>query len=247
MFLAGLDNSPLPTILSYVDCKKPKEKEDTLASIVEWILGRHAPNTLQWLPTKEDTLEPIVEWILGRYAINTPKWLPTSVKSLCKEILKGESCLVAKTAGKIERHLQVAKVNVYYSNPATKRRLRLQEDVQIVFENNQEVLRKNRGYKDLSEKMLSNESPIEAACRGVQEELELKIINKERFRYIEKTSVDNRPSQTYLNLPCIYNLFYFDLDLQDDEYRPDGYMERVRDGNQNGTDTIFSWSDADIA
>lgn len=171
-----------------------------------------------------------LDQILASHHIDVSTWGQSATKTptdLFGEINAGETVL-AENRGQLVRNVSVANVTVYYRDGDKK--LRLIEEKQI-FANGESRYRTMES--SVSEKLKAGESPKNAAKRGVKEELG---IEGDLSLKAKGKSERQQVSPSYPGVASKYTTFRFEAWLNNDQYRPDGYVED--DGKKR---TYFVW------
>ena len=168
--------------------------------------------------------------------INVSEWGKGQAKTLehlQDEITSGETVLVTGEQGELLRKVVVGGADIFYTSPEGKK-YRLKEDRQI-FKDGRER-RRDLGQA-VSEKMKPNEDPKTAMIRGVREELGM-----QGEIFLTETGVDEQllSSPSYPGLQSQYIRHKFEAMLNDQQFKPDGYVEEQKDKS-----TYFVWEEAD--
>ncbi len=121
-----------------------------------------------------------------------------SVRELLVEIERGESVLDVDECGRLVRYTHVAVVHIYDDSDETNMLLHVAQE--IIATGKRHRLR----AKHLSEKMLKGETPLQAAKRGIQEELGLSCV---KVIDLVGTRVESAPRGPYGNLKTVYVLY----------------------------------------
>ena len=154
-----------------------------------------------------------------------------TIKHLLKEIENGETILVTDEVGELLRKVVMGGVIVYYTSSDGKK-YRLKEEKQI-FKDGRE--RRRSLEQSVLEKMKPNEDPEEAMIRGMREELGIK-------GEIALTKIDmNEKSEMSTSYPGLLTQFtrhIFEATLNDEQFRPEGYIEEQPDKS-----THFVWEE----
>lgn len=164
--------------------------------------------------------------LLDDYGISTDGWIKDA-NSLFTEI-KEEECYLVDKNGVLMRHVDVVRV---FCNSKSDT-LKLVEEKQVYHKTGKIM---NRLHEYVSEKIKFGENPMEAAIRGLQEELGL---NTEKLIITKRNNpkkLDSQLSKTYTSLLCVYNYHDFDVSIPDDQYKEE-YIE-----NQEDKSTFFIW------
>lgn len=168
--------------------------------------------------------------LLEHYAIDTSAWHGGSIKTvndLIEEVRLGESSLIENN-NELLRLVRVVCPTIY---------ARIDDRIYVLIENRQEFINGNVRHRNLGsslgEKIINNESPLDALLRGLREELQI-----ERFDEIlySGESVDRGDSQSYPGLLSEYRKYNYAVVLSPDDFCPEGYMEV-----QARKTTYFTW------
>ena len=174
---------------------------------------------------------------LNNFGIDTKLWGTGEAKTvdhLLKELEDGESRLV-KSKDKLIRQLRIVSIDVSYTNPDGIL-YKLKEDRQVF---NDGRIRKRNLTSAVHEKMLPHEHAIQCAHRAMQEELGIgDIFNL----YERKACMFSRISNSYPGLESQYLQFPFSLELNHDQFKPEGYREVQTDKT-----TYFIWKQIDTS
>src|SRR3989344_8125114 len=153
-----------------------------------------------------------------------------TVDHLVGEVIKGESALEENEEGQLVRKLAVVWVNVYYKTSIGER-YHLREDRQI-FKDGRKRIRSLEG--SVAEKLQAGENPDElSVLRALGEELG---INSVESSEVKSESVTLGDSSSFPGLLREMKNYYFDVEISEDEYKPEGYTE-----NQTDKDSYFVW------
>ena len=169
---------------------------------------------------------------LENAGISTTDWGKGTAKTLLhlvKEMEDGETFLEKSAAGQLLRYVVVAAADIYYDSPSGEC-YRLKEDRQI-FKDGRE--RKRNLGRAVSEKIKLAEIPAEAVIRGIQEELGI----AGAINWVEEgTTEETIDSPSYPGLTSRYVSHQFRVQLNDEQFKPEGYME-----SQANMTTYFLW------
>lgn len=170
---------------------------------------------------------------LNEHKIPYEYWGMGSAKTLdhlVKEVLKGESVLEENEKGELVRKLAVLWVNVFHKTSSGETYL-LKEEKQM-FKDGRERRRRLEG--SIAEKLQASEQPDESSiARALKEELN---INTTIFSEAKGEDIAKGDSASYPGLPMEMKKYHFDVEIADDEFKPEGYTE-----NQADKDTYFVW------
>jgi hypothetical protein len=168
---------------------------------------------------------------LKEYKIPVDSWGKGSAKTIDHlwDELESKECVVKEEGGRLIRCVEFVGVNIFYKDKSGNI-YHLKEDRQEFKDGRV----RRRETSSMSEKTKPGENPVEAAMRGLQEELNVKVtagqlINKKDF---SKSEVSN----SYPGLESKYVGFKFDCFLNDDQYKENGYIEIQKDKS-----TYFIW------
>lgn len=182
-----------------------------------------------------DDIKQNVVALLTQHKIPFEQWGTGSAKTLdhlIKEVAEGETILEVDKSGKLVRKVLIAYVDIYYTSP-DGRRLKLVEDRQI-FKDGRERKRILGG--SIAEKLKATETPDQDMVhRAISEELCI-----ETAVPIQPKGSCNRTedSPSYPGLTLKSTNYFFEVELPDDQFKPEGYIE-----HQNDKDTYFVWKE----
>jgi hypothetical protein len=151
-----------------------------------------------------------------------------TIGHLYQEIEEGETELTDEN-GQLVRRVQFVGARILYKKDGEW--LRLYEEKQI-FKDGRERRRTNMPYS-AAEKFKSGEDPKEVIVRGMKEELKLDI-TKDQFTFYNKKEIEN--NDDYPGIKSFHIGYEFLVVLNDEQYNPDGYIER-----QSDKDVYFTW------
>ncbi len=151
-----------------------------------------------------------------------------TIGHLYQEIHEGETELTDED-GQLVRRVQFVGARILYKKDGEW--LRLYEEKQI-FKDGRERRRNNMPYS-AAEKFKSGEDPKEVIVRGMKEELKLDI-TKDQFAFYNKKEIEN--NDDYPGIKSFHIGYEFLVVLNDEQYNPDGYIER-----QSDKDVYFTW------
>jgi len=163
---------------------------------------------------------PIEQWGTGE---------SKTIEHLWNELTTKE-CSIVDEGGYLVRYVEFVGVDVFYKDK--------KGDIYILQEDRQEFkdgrVRKRDMISSVSEKMKSGEDPLESALRGVEEEIGISLSSSDLtpLRNISK----NAGSQSYPGLTSKYNGYKFTCFINDEQFKPDGYVEVQKDKS-----TFFKW------
>lgn len=156
-----------------------------------------------------------------------------TIEHLKCEIDRGESVLKKDETGTLVRRVSIVGANIYHISKNGKRYC-LIEDRQIFIDGRER--RRDYGHA-VSEKMKPGEDPKDAIVRGIQEELGIDgVIDPQKTWEDEKISL----SRSYPGLVSNYIRYEFEVILDEDQFKPDGYIEE-----QEKMNTYFIWKEVD--
>ena len=185
------------------------------------------------LKTNESKLEAFKQQ-LQKAGIDISKWGVGEAKTpedLQKEIEAGETVLEFDKEGRLLRKVLSSGTDVFYIAPDGKK-YRLVEQRQV-FKDGRE--RRRHFDWSVSEKLKSNEDPQAATIRGLKEELG---IDGNVTLVESETEGKLTVAQSYPGLRTLYTTHRFAVALNDEQYKPEGYMEE-----QEGLTTYFAWEE----
>lgn len=171
-----------------------------------------------------------LEEILKENGIKTKDYGKGSAKTiehLFNEI-KNDECSIRIEDDEIIRNIEFVGIEIFHDD------LRLKEDYQKFKKDNR--VRKRDSEFSVAEKMIEGENAVEAAIRGVKEELGIDIKKEQLKKKVENKLGERKDSNSYPGLHTIYRENSFTCVLTDDQYNEDGYVE-----NQKDKSTYFKW------
>lgn len=178
-----------------------------------------------------DTLEELKSYLSGfnipleKYGTGTYK----TVNHLLNEIKEGETKLVEE-GEELHRYVEFIGARVIYKDKDNQL-WRLYETNQV-FKDGRKRVRKNMPYS-MAEKFKGGEDPKMGAIRGMKEELGIDI-SKDQFVFYNTKVI--REDGDYPGIKSIHKGHEFLVILNDDQFDPDGYIERQPDKN-----VYFGW------
>tara|TARA_B100001971_G_C17884495_1_gene379797 strand:- start:16 stop:612 length:597 start_codon:yes stop_codon:yes gene_type:complete len=174
--------------------------------------------------------------ILKKHDVSLEGWGKGSAKTiehLVREVADGETVLEEDGSGELMRVVSIVYVDIYYADKNTGNRLKLVEEKQV-FKDGRERTRKSLGGS-IAEKLKVEESPdAKTVNRAICEELG---VNCEEMHSIGKGKeevIQDSPSYPGLKMKAIK--YFFEVELGEDQYKPEGYVEQQQD-----KDTFFKW------
>jgi hypothetical protein len=173
---------------------------------------------------------------LSSEGIDISKWGEGEAKSLnhlYNEIQKGESILMRAEHGEIVRNIRMAGVDIYYST-LEGHELHLIEDKQVFSDGR--IRRRDYGHA-VSEKLKPDEDPLVGAIRGIQEELG--VWGDFDIALVDSDTI-SRFSPSYPNLPTEYVRYHYRVELREEQFEPDGYIEEGSTAT-----TYFKWEEVE--
>lgn len=156
---------------------------------------------------------------LDKYGIGKAK----SFTRLMEEIKSGETQIIFENNQPI-RLIQVVRVYVFCKE-------------QQLVESKQTIKSQGNRFRNLdcvSEKFKLSESALDAACRGIEEELGLYVKESDLLLLGKKTEEQESPS--YPGLLTRYDFYDFRWQLPEKHYRKEGYV-----AEEEACVTFFSW------
>lgn len=172
--------------------------------------------------------------LLAQHNIPIKNWGKGSAKTmdhLIKEVMEGEALLEVDESGELIRRVTIIFVDIYYTDHSTGKRFKLVEEKQI-FNDGRERRRKLEG--SLAEKLKAGEIPNQDMVnRAIHEELGVTgnvIATEKEMKEVNQDS----PSFPGLRMKAVEH--FFEVELSDEMYKPNGYTEHQPDKN-----TYFKW------
>jgi hypothetical protein len=156
---------------------------------------------------------------LDKYGVGKAK----SFDRLMEEIKSGETQIIFENHQPV-RLIQVARVYVFH------------KERQLV-ESKQTIKGQGDRFRNLncvSEKFKLSESALDAACRGIEEELGLYVKNSDLVILGKKS--EERESPSYPGLVTRYDFYDFRWELPEKHYHPKGYI-----AEEGESITFFNW------
>jgi hypothetical protein len=164
--------------------------------------------------------------------IDVSKWGQGNAKSLAhleKEMFFGETVMALNREGELRRNLRICTANVFYADKDGV--IYKLNQVKQVFASGRE--RPRRFDNSMTEKCQFEEDALKAMHRGLKEELGLEGVKSVKMVGEKKENLD---SESYPGLQSVYTIYDFKVDLSDEDYNPEGYVE-----DENGIFTYFEW------
>lgn len=169
--------------------------------------------------------------MLKDHGINTELYGTGTFKTighLYQEIHEGETELTEE-GGQLIRKVQFVGARILYKKDGEW--IRLYEEKQI-FRDGRERRRTNMPYS-AAEKFKTGEDPKEVIVRGMKEELNLEI-STNQFTFYNKVKMGE--DGDYPGINSFHTGYEFLVILNDEQYTPEGYIERQKD-----KDVYFTW------
>jgi len=169
--------------------------------------------------------------LLKKYDIPIDKYGTGSYKTLnhlYNEISDGETILVEEN-GELVRKVQFVGARIIYKNGNQWYRL---FEAKQVFKDGRVRKRDHMPYS-AAEKFKAGEDPKEVVIRGMKEEIGVDI---SIGQFIFYNRIENDNSDDYPGIKSFNIGYEFLVVLTDDQYNPDGYIER-----QSDKDVYFEW------
>ena len=138
------------------------------------------------------------------------------VNDLFEEIQKGETVFVYE-GKELIRQVSVARIYVFFTD-MNGDKYQLHEAKQV----NTDGKERERGFDFVSERFKAGEEPVEAAKRGLGEELNMKGEIDLETGEVEESE---RTSPSYPGLKSKYLTYCFNLNLSESQYNKEGYIE----------------------
>jgi hypothetical protein len=168
---------------------------------------------------------------LNKYSIPIESWGTGKSKTInhLLDELENDECGLTETDGNIIREIEFVGIKIFYNSK--DERWVLKEDRQ---EFNDGRIRRRNMPSSVSEKMKFAEDPLNAAIRGIKEELGLNIkstqLSKRRDLYY------NGGSLSYPGLQTKYKGHQYICELEPQQFDTNGYIEIQKDKK-----TFFVW------
>lgn len=167
---------------------------------------------------------------LTEFDIDYSQWNRGEAKSvahLLKEINTGETQLI-DIEGQLVRNITIVLVEVTYQGKI------LIESKQMFHDGRS----RKRGLTQLSEKVALGEDVESASRRAINEELGIKsdVDVRRSSKILDQPEVQVLTSQSFPTLLTRYEKYFYQIELTEDQYNPDGYIE-----HQDDKDTYFEW------
>ncbi|MBA2369363.1 MAG: NUDIX hydrolase [Candidatus Protochlamydia sp.] len=166
--------------------------------------------------------------LLNNYKVCPTNWIK-SVNALYNEVTKGDCTLSIKNE-RLHSHVNGVVIKCFYTNDQGEK-YQLFEEKQV-FKNGQT---RERGHKFIAEKIQSNESPEQAALRGLAEELKIFGPKVSLTPLFEENKCDTVDSPDYKGIQTTYCTNVFLCEISPTHYK-DFYVE-----DQEDKQTFFSW------
>jgi len=162
--------------------------------------------------------------LLRQYDIDTTLWGAEGAKTvnhLVKEIMSHE-CQLVENGGELLRIVSIAEgVITYINSDGVTYRLHKQE--QASEEDNRTRTRPYRSYAPVSEKMVTNEEPLSALMRGINDELGIAtVLSVYKTPEIKVVSSD---SLSFPGLSSVYKFHTYSVSIDRSVYKPKGYQK----------------------
>lgn len=170
--------------------------------------------------------------LLKKFNVPLDEWGKGSAKTvahLYNEVKEGETIL-KEEGDKLVREVEFVGARVIYKKEDGEI-LRLYEDKQV-FKDGRIRKRKTMPYS-MAEKFKAGEDPKASVIRGMKEELGIEI-NKEQFVFYNR--VRKNINDDYPGIDSYHTGHEFLVLLNDEQYDPEGYIERQPD-----KDVHFTW------
>ncbi|MGL4759614.1 MAG: hypothetical protein ACRCXZ_09855 [Patescibacteria group bacterium] len=154
-------------------------------------------------------------------------WGEHRINDLWEEIELGESNLYVNFKNKVERWIKVVNITVIHNEYI------LAEDFQYYpilgrsYWRPQHWVSEKIKHEDESEDSFeAGLTNLNACRRALKEELNIRVINRRRFEYIG-TETQSKESGKYPGLLTVSSLRKFKIELDGNEFNPNGYEENV--------------------
>lgn len=194
----------------------------------------HRPETGQENPELEEIRRTTVAR-LTEHAIPFENWGKGSAKTLdhlINEVAEGETVLEVAASGELVRKVSITYVDVWHTDPSG-RRWKLVEEKQV-FKDGRERRRTLDG--SIAEKLKAAEVPDQHMVnRAIREELG---IEGDVSAVANGSSEVTQDSPSYPGLTMKAVNHYFSAELDEAQYKPEGYVEHQAD-----KDNYFVWKE----
>lgn len=170
-------------------------------------------------------LESLIELLVNanipvdQYGLKDAK----TVQHLLNEIVEGESVLSVNLKGELLRELRVLWVDVF-CNLSNGETYLLKEEKQVF--NNGYVGQRNLS-SSIGEKLKSSENPEQAVHRALSEELGIEG-GLDSIQYHGEEQKQHMP-KAFPGLESSYQFYKYSVVISEDEFKPEGYIERQQD------------------
>ena len=171
-----------------------------------------------------------VESLLIKYKVPLDIWGTKGYKTLnhlLSEIEEGETVL-SEVNGELVRRVEFVGARVIYRKG--KVNYRLYEEKQVFKDGR--TRKRNLPYS-MAEKFKAGEDHEESIIRGMEEELDI-VINKDQFVFYNKKEIKN--DDDFPGIKSTHTGYEYLVILNENQYEPDGYIER-----QSDKDVYFTW------
>ena len=163
---------------------------------------------------------------VSKYGVGKAK----TIGHLLKEIQEGEIDLVSDEEGKLLRKVRIGTVEIFYT-AKNGEKFKLKEEKQIFADGR--VRNRDDFNCSVAGKMKKGEDPKEAVVREIREELGIEDV----FEIRENgTEIKKKESMSYPGLISEYVKYDFIADMNEKNYRPEGYTEKT-----DSLTTHFVW------
>ncbi len=166
--------------------------------------------------------------------INTSAWgsgKSKSIEELQEEINSGKSSLIISGNGEILRKVEVAKVDLFFNSP-DGRRYKLIEEKRL-YKDGREKIRDT--MHSVSKKIKKSKTPENTVKEAIEKKLGIKgNVDVKEIEVVEDTNL----SPSYPGLRSVYIFYIFSANLNEEQYKPEGYTE-----SHSENATVYTWKE----
>jgi hypothetical protein len=170
--------------------------------------------------------------LLKKYNVPVDLWgtgKSKTINHLLKEI-ENKECSIVEENNTVRRYIEFVGVKVYFTNDDGDRWVLVEERQEF----NDGRIRRRNMPNSVSEKMIFGEDPLNAAIRGIKEELGVKVEEQQLSKY--KDLHYDGGSVSYPGLDTKYKGHKFICQLKQEQFDENGYIEVQKDKK-----TFFVW------